>query len=146
MGTRFLLAEETAVHPTYQERIRAAAETGARYTGLFDGGWPDAPHRALHNSTMAQWEAAGSPPSGQRPGEGEVIAHFANGRPAERYSDIPALPGMTGDVEALALYAGQSTGLLTRIQPAADIVREIAEGALRALQAGAALLRPQPVQ
>jgi nitronate monooxygenase len=144
LGTRFLLAEETAVHPIYQECVIAASETDARYTHLFDGGWPDAPHRALCNSTMAQWEAAGSPPNGRRPGEGEIVARFADGRPAERYSDTLALPGMTGDVEALALYAGQSAGLATRVQPAADIVREIADGAIRTLQAGAALLKPPP--
>src|SRR5262249_7705348 len=115
LGTRFLLAEEAAVHPIYQHYLSAAAETDARYTRLFDGGWPEAPHRALRNSTMAQWEAAGSPPSGQRPGEGEIVAHFVDGRPAKRYSDMLALPGMTGDIEALALYAGQSAGLVTRI-------------------------------
>jgi NAD(P)H-dependent flavin oxidoreductase YrpB (nitropropane dioxygenase family) len=146
LGTRFLLAEETAVHPIYQERVIAATETDARYTRLFDGGWPDAPHRALRNSTMAQWEAAGSPPSGQRPGEGEVIARFADGRPAERYSDTLALPGMTGEVEALALYAGQSAGLARQMQPAADIVREVADGAVRALKQGAALLNLQAEQ
>jgi NAD(P)H-dependent flavin oxidoreductase YrpB (nitropropane dioxygenase family) len=141
MGTRFLLAEEAAVHPSYQEHIRAAAETDARYTHLFDGGWPNAPHRALRNSTMAQWEAAGFPASGQRPGEGDVIAWFADGRSAERYSDILALPGMTGDVDALALDAGQSAGLATHIQPAAEIVREIADGAIHALHYGASLIR-----
>ncbi|HEY3040594.1 MAG TPA: hypothetical protein VGJ66_17785 [Pyrinomonadaceae bacterium] len=42
----------------------------------------NAPHRTLGNSTVEEWEAAGRPPHGRRPGEGEVIANFADGRAA----------------------------------------------------------------
>ena len=42
--------------------------------------------------------------------------------------------------EALALYAGQSVGLATRIQSAGEIVAELADGAAQALRRGAALL------
>ena len=107
---------------------------------LFDGVWPEAPHRTLRNSTVAQWEAAGRPPSGQRPGEGEVIGHWADGRPMLRYGTFP-YAGMTGDIEAMALHAGQSAGLVMRIQPAADIVRELGEEAERVLQYCAGLIR-----
>ena len=34
-----------------------------------------------------------------------------------RYSDTMPRPGMTGDLEALAFYAGQSTGLVHSISP-----------------------------
>ena len=57
-----------------------------------------------------------------------------------RYSEIPPLPGMTGDLAALVHYAGQSAGLVTRVQPAAEIVREVVEQATRALAAAAASL------
>jgi ABC-type Zn uptake system ZnuABC Zn-binding protein ZnuA len=40
-----------------------------------------------------------------------------------------------GEVEALAHYAGQSAGLVTTVQPAGDIVREIAGESVRASQA-----------
>jgi hypothetical protein len=42
---------------------------------LFDIRWPNAPHRTLRNRTVEAWEAAGRPPTGQRPGEGEVIGN-----------------------------------------------------------------------
>ncbi|MBA3415648.1 MAG: nitronate monooxygenase, partial [Chloroflexia bacterium] len=61
MGTRFLLAEESAAHPVYQDRLLTASETETRHTLLFDGGWEGAPLRALANETFAAWEAAGKP-------------------------------------------------------------------------------------
>ena len=73
-----VLAQETPIHEEYRRRVTGAAETDAQwYADLYDVGWPDAPHRALRTSTAEMWEAAGRPPSGSRPGEGEVIAHFA---------------------------------------------------------------------
>jgi NAD(P)H-dependent flavin oxidoreductase YrpB (nitropropane dioxygenase family) len=41
---------------------------------------------------------------------------------------------MTGDVEALALYAGQSVGLVTGIQSAGEIVRRLAIEARESLE------------
>ncbi len=139
MGTRFLLSAEAAAHDVYKNHLRRATEADTLYATLFDGGWPDAPHRALRNSTARRWEAAGCPPSGRRPGEGETVAHDAGGRPVGRYSDTLPLAGMTGDLEALALYAGQSVGLADRRLPAARIVRDVAAEAAATLRRCAAL-------
>jgi nitronate monooxygenase len=126
VGTRFLLAEEAPVHPEYRRRLIAAAETDAEwYANLYDVGWPDAPHRALRNSTAQAWEMAGRPAPGARPGEGEAVAHLASGEPLVRYSSEMALDGSTGDVGALSLWAGQSVALVKRVQPAAEIVAEL---------------------
>lgn len=126
VGTRFLLAEEAPVHPQYRRRLIAAVETDAEwYANLYDVGWPDAPHRALRNSTAQGWEIAGRPAPGARPGEGEAVAHLASGEPLVRYSSEMALEGATGDVDALSLWAGQSVALVKRIQPAAEIVAEL---------------------
>ncbi len=126
LGTRFLLAEEMPTHEEYRRRLVEASETDAQwYPDLYDVGWPDAPHRALHNSTAAAWEAAGRPPLGQRPGEGDVLAHFASGESIVRYEPGAPLVGTTGDIEALSLWAGQSVALATRRQPAAEIVAEL---------------------
>ncbi len=32
----------------------------------------------------------------------------------------------TGDIDSMALYAGQGVGLVNRVQPAGEIVRQIA--------------------
>ena len=133
MGTRFLLAEEAGTHPVYREAVIAADETTTAYSSLFDGGWPNAPLRALRNSTWEAWRAAGEPPPGMRPGEGDVVATGEDGRAIERYSNDAPVAGASGDITAMVLYAGQGVGLVRRIQPAGEIVREVAGEAARVL-------------
>jgi nitronate monooxygenase len=129
LGTRFLLAEEMPIHDDYRRRLIAAAETDPQwYPNLYEVGWPDSPHRALSNSTAKAWEAAGRPPPGQRPGEGDVIAHFASGEAIVRYEPAPPMAGTTGDIEALSMWAGQGVALATQRQPAAAIVAELTAG------------------
>jgi nitronate monooxygenase len=129
LGTRFLLAQEMPIHEDYRRRLMNATETDAHwYADLYEVGWPDAPHRALRNSTAEAWEAAGQPPPGSRPGQGEVLAHFASGEPIVRYEPAPPMVGTSGDIEALSLWAGQSVALARRPEPAADIVAELVSG------------------
>jgi nitronate monooxygenase len=127
LGTRFLLAQEMPTHEEYRRRLIDAAETDARwYPDLYYIGWPDpSPHRVLCNSTAQAWEAAGRPPPGSRPGEGDVIAHFASGEAILRYEPGAPMVGTTGDIEALSMFAGQSVALARQPQPAADIVAEL---------------------
>jgi nitronate monooxygenase len=125
LGTRFLLAQELPLHEEYRRRVMDATETDAQwYANLYEVGWPDAPHRAIRNSTAEMWEAAGRPPLARRPGEG-VIAHFPSGEPILRYSTAGPMAGTTGEVEALSLWAGQSVALAREVQPAAEIVAEL---------------------
>jgi nitronate monooxygenase len=130
LGTRFLLAEEAPLHPDYRRRLLAAqAEDAVWAADLFDGGWEDAPHRALRNSTRDRWEEAGSPPPGERPGEGETIATRADGAPIARYSSAMPVEGISGEIEALSMWSGQGIGLVRRVQPVAEIVAELVEEA-----------------
>ena len=129
LGTRFLMAEETPIHEEYRRRLIAASETDAHwYANLYEVGWPDAPHRALHNSTAEAWETAGRPPQGHRPGEGEEMARDARGAPIVRYSSTLPLVATIGEIEALSLWAGQSVALARHVQPAAEIVAELTSG------------------
>src|ERR1700735_446310 len=107
LGTRFLLAEEMPTHEEYRRRVMDAAETDTRwYDNLYEVGGPDAPNRSLRNSTAEAWEAAGRPPPGTRPGDGDVIAHFASGEEILRYEPAAPMVGNTGDMEARFLWAG----------------------------------------
>jgi NAD(P)H-dependent flavin oxidoreductase YrpB (nitropropane dioxygenase family) len=133
VGTRFLLAQEANVHDEWRGRIRAASETSTVYATVFDGGWPDSPHRALRNSTVEAWERAGRPAAPGRPGEGDVVARAPDGACLYRYGAEIPVRGATGDVEALAHYAGQSAGIVEHVRPAATIVDELVRGAAEAL-------------
>jgi nitronate monooxygenase/enoyl-[acyl-carrier protein] reductase II len=125
LGTRFVTAEEARVHDVYRRRVLAATADDSVHGLAYDGGWPGAPGRTLRNATLRAWEAAGRPAAPHRPGEGDVIARDSAGREFERYDDTPPLPGMTGDLEEMALYAGQSVGLVHDSAPARDIVARL---------------------
>jgi nitronate monooxygenase len=137
IGTRFLLAREAGVHDEWRNRIRCASEAETVHTTLFDGGWPHAPHRTLRNSTVEAWERAGRPAAPARPGEGDVVARTRDGRPIHRYAADAPVAGATGDVEALALYAGQSAGIVKHARPASEIVHELVAGAAHAFSSAA---------
>ena len=133
IGTRFLAAEETAIHPLYRERLLACEGHDTVHNPIFDGGWPHAWVRTIRNSTWERWHDAGEPPAGRRPGEGETVATYPDGSPVPRYAISYPDADVTGGAEAMALYAGQGVGLVRRVQPASEIVREIvgdAEGIL----------------
>jgi NAD(P)H-dependent flavin oxidoreductase YrpB (nitropropane dioxygenase family) len=135
LGTRFLLAQEASVHDRWRARILAAADTSTVHTTAFDGGWPDSPHRVLRNSTLDAWERAGRPPAPHRPGERDVVARTPDHAPIHRYDATPPTPRASGDVEALALYAGQSAAILDDVRPARAIVDRLHREAAATLAA-----------
>jgi nitronate monooxygenase len=133
VGTRFVASEEAGLHPLYKQLICEAGETDTVHSSLFDVGWPEAPHRTLRNSTVRLWEQRGRSASGARPGEGESVAATADGTPVVRYSVEDPTSEMTGELEALALYAGQGVALVHDVLPAGEIVRTMAAEAMRVL-------------
>lgn len=132
LGTRFLTAAEASVHDGYRDAVVGAAATDTVRTGCFDGGWPDAPHRVLRNATLTRWEEAGRP-AAHRPGEGDVVATDGAGNAYRRYDDMMPMRGVEGDVAEMALYAGQSVGLVRDVRPAGEIVRALAAEAEQVL-------------
>jgi nitronate monooxygenase len=132
-GTAFLAAEEANVHSAYRAEVQAATGADTRYSTLYNVGWPGAPGRTLVNSTWRAWEAAGRPPPGFRPGDGEIIARNPDGTGIERYQATTPRSELTGNVEAMPLWAGQGVGLVTQTRPAAEIVSDLASGAQSAM-------------
>lgn len=125
IGTRFLTAHEADVHREYRRRLIAANQSDTVYCNVFDKGWPNAPHRVLSNSTLTAWERSGRPSSPNRPGENEVLGTTPTGRPVIRYWFGIPVADTTGDIEAMAMYAGQGVGQIHACEPAADIVRAL---------------------
>ena len=136
-GTRFVASVEAAAHRQYKERIVGADAAATVHTTLFDVGWPDAPHRVLRTKSIEEWERAGRPESGQRPGEGIAIArwrHSDSDIPLVNYTVMPPLDYVEGDFEGMPFYAGQSCGLVDEIIPAGEIVRRIVAEACAAIE------------
>jgi len=135
IGTRFLASPEAHIHEDYQRCILSACEddTG-HFPDLFDGGWPDAPHRVIVNSTVRDWEKAGKPAPGQRPNQGESVAETETGASVLRYASHTPGDTVSGNVEAMSMWAGQGVAQVKKVMPAGDILREIADDAAEILQ------------
>ncbi len=135
-GTRFLASEESAAHPVYKKRLLSAHASETVHTKLYDIGWPDAAHRVLRTKVVEEWERAGCPESGHRPGEGRQIGTMRNRGlevPMVKYTVMAPADYIEGDIESLPFYAGESVSLVREILPAKEIVRRIAEEARAAI-------------
>lgn len=141
LGTRFVATEEACTHEMYREAVVETDETETHYGDLFDVGWPEATHRVIENSTVEEWRESGQPPTGERPGEDEFVAEDPEGMEIPRYSVHMPMPGMEGDLESLALYAGQSAGGVESVESARVVVEDIVAETVDAIEGSGELLR-----
>ena len=136
LGTRFLATPEAHAHPDYKQKVLESSEEETVHTTLFGGFWPNAPHRALRTPFVEEWLPQEPRGSEQRPDEpviGEMT--FAGQRmPVPRFFAAPPTADTAGDIASMAMLAGQSVGLVREIAPAAEIVRELVEGASRIIE------------
>jgi hypothetical protein len=68
--------------------------------------------------------------------QGDLVGETDHGGtkvPIQRFSVECPTRETTGAIRAMALYAGQSVGAVTRVQPAREIVAELIDGAERLL-------------
>lgn len=131
LGTRFLLTHESNAHPWYKQQLLEAGEKDTVRTILFGHGWPNAPHRTLRTRFVEQWLGNESRTQESRPDEPVIGKSWIGGReiPIQRFMSIPPNARVTGDIDSMALLAGQAIGLVNEIKPAATVVRELADGA-----------------
>lgn len=117
-GTAFLATHESFAHDYHKARICAARAGDTVYTDLFAINWPpDSPVRVLANSVTAQ---AGGQLFGYHPDKlpREVIGN-EEGRPLYLYSTDSPLRSTTGELERMALFAGESSALVNERTSAA---------------------------
>ena len=120
LGTRFLSAEECPIHPVYKEKILKAGDLATTVTGKRLGH----PVRSLRTNFARMYTKA-------------------------EYSDISdeelenmgvgalRLAVQEGDLEKGCFLAGQIASMVKKIQPAAEIVREVMESAEPVLKGAA---------
>jgi len=111
VGTRFAATPESSAHENYK---RAVVEAGDGATALFAK--PIAPVRAIKNAWVARVRAA----EARGAGRDELLDVY--GRSAARRGILE------GDVTEGELEAGQSSGLIQDVIPAAEVVRRFVEG------------------
>lgn len=132
LGTRFVCATESIAHPNFKRAFIRASARDAVASVQIDARLPVIPVRALKNAgsdafTAKQREVAQTlDDGGVEMAEAQLqIEHYWAGALRRAVID--------GDVEHGSVMAGQSVGLVTREQPAAEIIAELASEAERAL-------------
>ena len=125
VGTRFMATQESTGHFEYKQALVEAQVDDTAMSVCYQDGWPGATHRTLRNGTLQRWEAAGCPPPGKRPGEGDVVATRPNGTKVLRYSIADPSRGLEGKVTDLAMYAGQGVGDVKDIPPVRELLARL---------------------
>ncbi len=131
-GTAFLATDESFAHPYHKDRIVAASAADTVLTDVFVLNWPaGAAVRVIANSVT---EALQGNYMGHDPDAlpREAIA-WDGEAPRLRFSTDSPLRTTTGDLEAMALYAGQGAGRIHDIVPAGVRLRRMADEAVALL-------------
>lgn len=125
MGTRFLATPESAAHADYIAHVIAAQHSDTVHeTDLYNVGWSNAAHRVLRNALADRWLEEGRPDNQTRHRSGEIIAK-RGGNSITAYQSTTPHHTMTGEIEALSMWAGQSVGLVNSVDPTGAIVDSI---------------------
>lgn len=124
MGTRFVMSAECRAHPRFKEAFARARAREAVATPAYDRRLPVVAVRAVRNAAMDEFNAM----------QLELVAQLNAGtlrrEEAQRRVEEFWIGGLRravqdGDVERGSLMAGQSVGLVDRVQPMAEIFGEI---------------------
>lgn len=123
VGTRFVVAPEAHAHPLYVQALIAARPEDTVYTEAYSRGWEHAPHRVLRSCVEATTAF-----------QDEIVARRFDAEDnrwveKRRFQPFTVSDDYTGAIEATPFWAGESVGDVTRVQPAAEIVHELAEQA-----------------
>ena len=112
MGTRFLSAEECSISPVYKEKIIKAGDLCTMVTGK-KLGHPVRSLRTAFARDYAKAEFGGMPD--------DELEALGTGALRKAVKD--------GDLQHGCFLSGQIAAMVNKVQPAADIVREVIEGA-----------------
>ncbi len=124
LGTRFVCAEESIAHPKFKECFIRSAARDAVPSVQIDPEFPVIPVRAIANKATADFIRF----------QQEVIARHRRGEVEKKEAQLEiehfwagALRRavMEGDVENGSVMAGQSVGMVTRVQPMREIIAEL---------------------
>lgn len=124
MGTRFLSAQECNIHPTYKEKIVGAGDLCTMVTGKRLG-HPVRSLRTPFARNYAKAEYGGM--------SDEELEKFGGG--------ALRLAVQEGDVKEGCFMSGQVAAQVKKIEPAADIIRDVMEGAEAVLKGAAAWVK-----
>ncbi|XP_030509637.2 uncharacterized protein LOC115724485 [Cannabis sativa] len=128
LGTRFVATEESNAHPIYKKKLVEFDRT--EYTDIFGRArWPNAPQRVLETPFFNEWKSIlPHENEANQPVLGRSTIHGKE-REIRRLGGTVPNSTATGDIESMAMYAGQGVGLIKEILPAGEVVKRLVEDA-----------------
>jgi NAD(P)H-dependent flavin oxidoreductase YrpB (nitropropane dioxygenase family) len=137
VGTRLVATTESAAHDGYKAQVVAAEATETVRTSMFGPDTPQFnPMRVLRNRVVREWQdrtdeipadTSGLPVIGQMTMAGQEM-------PMHKFSNlVPMRDATVGDLEEMALLAGQGVGLVRSVEPAGTVIAGMTAQALQAL-------------
>ena len=118
-GTLFLATEESNAHDFHKQRIIESTAEDTIYSLQFPHNWHiNAPVRVLKNSVTEGEFSIG-------PDDPKVAIAEQDGQPVYLFSTDSPLKGATGDLAAMANYAGQGCGQINAVEPAAVKIQRL---------------------
>ena len=130
MGTRFLATKESGAHPDYK---RAVVQAGFGSTEITDAFsicplCATEPRVRVLRTCIDAVRDLGDEMAGETTMGGQAF-------PIPRGSGLPPGAAAQGHIDAMAMYAGESTALITSVIPAAAVIEDLAATAERHLRA-----------
>ena len=132
VGTRFVCAHECIAHANFKRAFIRASARDAIPSVQIDPRLPVIPVRALKNREMEKF-AAKQREVADLLDSGSVEMAEAQLQIERYWAGALKRAVIDGDVESGSVMAGQSVGMVTREEPVAAIVRELADEAAAAL-------------
>jgi nitronate monooxygenase len=117
LGTRFVATRESMATEMWKKRLLESDGSATTLSDAFTGLWA----RVLRNRFSEDYAASGAP----------VLPALMQQLAAQ---DVYAAATAQGDAEHVALYAGQSAGLVHDLPGAAEVVEQIVREARRVLE------------
>jgi enoyl-[acyl-carrier protein] reductase II len=134
LGTRFVCARESIAHPNFKQAFIRGNARDAMPTIQLDESFPVIPVRALQNEGTKRFlehQAA----TIRRFQSGELTKEAAQLDIEHFWAGALRRAVIDGDVENGSLMAGQSVGMVTQEQTAAEIIAELRDQAAQAILA-----------
>jgi enoyl-[acyl-carrier protein] reductase II len=128
LGTRFVCATESIAHPKFKHAFIRASAREATPSMQVDADFPVIPVRAIENKATDAFIRF----------QHDIIARFRGGELDKKEAQLQiehfwagALRRavMEGDVENGSLMAGQSVGMVSKVEPVADIIAQLVKQA-----------------
>ncbi|MBF1802202.1 NAD(P)H-dependent flavin oxidoreductase [Alloalcanivorax profundimaris] len=128
VGSAFLATREAHAHDHHKRRVVTARGDDTVHTRLFNRNWHEsAPVRVLKNRvTRGEYDDL------KARGTSDIIGE-QDGQPVYLFSTDSPLADATGELNDMALYAGQSCGAIHRIDDAAERIDQLVNEARQAI-------------